>query len=51
MAEKEEKKVERAPKVDVQKWINRTLQGINKMTDEEKARELAGRVMRAKRGK
>lgn len=47
MAEKKE-----APKsVDVNKFIQKTLRAINEMKDEAKAKALAERVMRNKRGK
>ena len=53
MAE-EKKPVEKKPvkaKVDVDKFIARKLKAVNEMKDEAKAKELAERVMRNKRGK
>lgn len=49
-----EKPVEKKPvkaKLDVEKFIARKLKAINEMNDEAKAKELAERVMRNKRGK
>lgn len=45
-----EKKPVEEKKLDVNKWIARKLKAINEMKDEAKAKAVAERVMKAKRG-